>query len=273
MQDVRGASLGQGFALLDAEAVLLVDDRDRDVREVDPLLDQRVRADQDRGARRGVARPLADRAGQQAAGDPELAAQLLDGEEVLLGERLGRRHQRPLVAALDRAKQRIERDRGLPGADVPLEQPLHRRRAGEVAVDVRDRPLLVLGQHERQRRAVALEQPAGIAERGRDLVLALACPAGEAELEQEQLVEGEPPSPLLRLLQRARAVERVQRVGAPRQPFPLLQAGRQRVGLVRNELERPVCESAQTRRRDLLAGRVDRARGRPWRPPRSGRRT
>ena len=34
-------------ALLDAEAVLLVDDRDREVAELDALLDQRVRADDD----------------------------------------------------------------------------------------------------------------------------------------------------------------------------------------------------------------------------------
>ena len=72
--------------------------------------------------------PLADRAGQQAAGDAELAAELLDGEEVLLGERLGRRHQRALVAALDRAQQRVQRDHRLPRADVALEQPLHRHR-------------------------------------------------------------------------------------------------------------------------------------------------
>ena len=39
-------------SLLDAEAVLLVDDRDRELAEVDAFLDQRVRADDDLRARR-----------------------------------------------------------------------------------------------------------------------------------------------------------------------------------------------------------------------------
>src|SRR5207342_2867802 len=95
------------------------------------------------------------------------------------------------------------------------------------------------------------------AERRRDLVLALARAAGEAELEQEQLVEREPASPLLRLLQRPGTVERVEGVGAARQALPLFQRRRQRVRLVRNELERSVCQRAQARRRDLLAGRID----------------
>ena len=47
MQDVRRAALGERPALLDAEAVLLVDDRDGEVGELDILLDQRVRADDD----------------------------------------------------------------------------------------------------------------------------------------------------------------------------------------------------------------------------------
>ena len=83
--------------------------------------------------------------------DAELAAELLDREEVLLGERLRRRHQRALVAALDRAQERVERDDRLPRPDVALEQPLHRHRAREVAVDLGDRLLLVLGELERQR--------------------------------------------------------------------------------------------------------------------------
>ncbi len=217
-----------------------------------------MRADQNRRACGGVTCPLAGRAGQQTAGDPELAAQLLDGQEVLLGERLGRGHQRALVAALDPTQERVQRDRRLPRPHVALEQPLHRRRPREVAVEVGDRPLLVLGELERQRGPVALEQLSGLSERGRDLVFALARPPCDAELEQEQLVEREPASPLLRLLERFRAMERVQRVGTARQPFPLFQRRRERVGLVRNELEGAVGKGAESWRRDLLAGRVDR---------------
>ena len=47
VQDVRRAALRQRAPLLDAEAVLLVDDGDRELGQVDALLDQRVRADHD----------------------------------------------------------------------------------------------------------------------------------------------------------------------------------------------------------------------------------
>ena len=47
MEDVWRAPLDERPALLDSEAVLLVDDRDRELSELDPLLDQRVRADDD----------------------------------------------------------------------------------------------------------------------------------------------------------------------------------------------------------------------------------
>ena len=90
-----------------------------------------------------------------------VGAQRLEREEVLLGQRLGRRHQRSLAPALDRAQERVERDHRLAGADVALQQALHRHRPGEIGVDLLDRALLVLGQRERQRRAVALDQLAG----------------------------------------------------------------------------------------------------------------
>ena len=126
MQHVRHATLRERLALLDAEAVLLVDDGDGEVAQLDALLDERVRADDDVGADGGVALALRRRARQQRARDAELEAEVGDGEEVLLGERLGRRHQRALASVLDRAQQRVQRDDGLAGADVALQQPLHR---------------------------------------------------------------------------------------------------------------------------------------------------
>ena len=169
-----------------------------------------------------------DRAGEERAADAELHADPLDREEVLLGERLGRRHQRALPPGLDRAQERVERDDRLARADVALEQPLHRRRPGEVGVDLGDRLLLVLGQLERERRAVAARsaRPA----RGSAAAtcsLALGRPARERELEHEQLVEGEPLPPLLRLLERARLVDRDERVapGAAVRAAPSAVAG------------------------------------------------
>ena len=130
---------GERLALLDAEAVLLVDDGDGELAQVDALLDERMRADDD--LRVDVA---LDRAREERRAHAERRAQRLDREEVLLGERLGGRHQRAAVAALDRAQQRVERDHGLARAHVALQQPLHRRAAGEVVVELGDRALLVL---------------------------------------------------------------------------------------------------------------------------------
>ena len=144
-------------ALLDAEAVLLVDHREAELGELGVAVEQRVRADEDvdlvaREALRDAAalgrgravgeqldahRPVAE---QRALGaDREPFEHLHRAEVVLLGEHLGRRHERTLVAALHRDEQRGERDHGLARADVALQQPVHRRRAGHVVRDLGDR--------------------------------------------------------------------------------------------------------------------------------------
>ena len=156
-------------ALVDAEAVLLVHDRDREPVELDRLLDQRVRADQQFEL---PARQLAEQVGAAAGGRRagqqrrlhELARhQLLQRREVLLGERLGRRHQRGLGARLDRAQHRVERDNGLAGADLAHQQPLHRAVRRDVGVELGHRAALVAGGRERQR----IGEPAGGQSAGR----------------------------------------------------------------------------------------------------------
>ena len=154
------------------------------------------------------ARLLRRRAREQRARDAELGADALDREEVLLGERLGRRHQRALAAVLDRAQDRVERDDRLAGADVALQEPLHRHRALEVGVDLAHGLLLVRRQRERQRLPVARDQLAGRAERRRERALALGRAARDPDLEQQQLLEGEPRAADLRLALGLRAVDR-----------------------------------------------------------------
>ena len=83
-----------------------------------------MRADEHVGGRRCVSFAFRGRAREQRAGDPELAADRLDRQEVLLGKRLGRGHQRALSPVLDCAKQRVERDHGLSGANVALQEPM-----------------------------------------------------------------------------------------------------------------------------------------------------
>ena len=137
-------------ALAHAEAVLLVDDADGEPRELDVGLDQGVGADDQRRARPVASRSSVSRrraggrrAGQQRERDRPRRRAALEGRGVLLGERLGRRHQRGLVARLERAQHRVEGDHGLARADLAHQQPLHRLARREVGVDLVERVALV----------------------------------------------------------------------------------------------------------------------------------
>ena len=106
--------------LPNAEAVLLVDDRDpraganctaSSISAWVPTISDSspVASLPSRSARR---RPGVDPVSSPSGTtDPGISA--LDRREVLLGERLGRCHQRALVAVLDRPQQRVQRDHGL----------------------------------------------------------------------------------------------------------------------------------------------------------------
>ena len=131
---------------------------------------------------------------------------------VLLGEHLGRRHQRALVPALHGGQQRGDGDDGLARADVALQQPVHRVGGGEVGVDLGDHPLLGGGEREAERGVEALHQLAV------DLVaqpdgVALHRPLAhdEHELHAQQLVERQPPPGLLLVGDRVRQVDVLER--------------------------------------------------------------
>ena len=138
-------------------------------------------------------------------------------------------------------------------------------------VDLGDRALLRVGEREREHLAVALQELARGGQRLGDELLALGRAAGERELEDEQLVEGEPPAAHLRLLGRARPVQRDERVGAERQPLGDREPRRQRRRL------RPAPARAPHRRaRAAASARAPRwpgrrVRSRPSRSPRRGR--
>ena len=71
---------------------------------------------------------------------------------MLQRKHLGRRHQRALPAGLDRTDERGERNGSLTGADVALEQALHRLIRVEVALNRLEGSRLGTGQLEGQRR-------------------------------------------------------------------------------------------------------------------------
>ena len=70
---------------------------------------------------------------------------------MLLGQHLGRGHQGALVTTLHRGEQGRHGDDGLAGADVSLQEAVHRVRRGEVGLDLTDRPGLRRGERIRER--------------------------------------------------------------------------------------------------------------------------
>ena len=176
-------------------------DGDLDVAGRDQLADVRVLA-------------LGEAAREERHPDTECREDALDREKVLLGERLGRGHERALAPGLDRPQQRIYRDCRLSGADVTLQQPLHRRGAGQVGVDLHDGVLLRTGEREWQRGSVPIDEISRRQQRLGHERLTFRSTAAQRELEREQLVEREPLTPELRLDERARTMQGHKRVGS-----------------------------------------------------------
>ena len=277
-EGTRGRTLlAQRGALVDAEAVLLVDDDHPQRRELDRLGDEGVRPDQDvdrsggelvdePGARRGgrPAREQFDRhrtgpAEAPAVGNVEPGEQRPGGEVVLLGEDLGRDHEGALEAALDRVEQRRQGDDRLARPDVALQQPVHRLRRGEVVPDLADHAGLRRRELERERGEEALDEAdpapgrldvvgdaAGVRGRG-------ALAHDEGDLDPEQLVESEPAPGENGLFHRLGLVDGTERRGAAHQP------GRGPPGLVERvgELARPL------ERLRHVPGELDRGDPRP----------
>src|SRR5439155_711547 len=119
-------------ALQYAEPMLLVDDGQSELLEANVALHERVRADDqvDR-ARVDFGELLATGGGGRRSGELRHAEarrlqQAGDVKKMLLGEDLGGRHEGDLQSVLHRHERREQRDDGLAGADVPLQQAGHR---------------------------------------------------------------------------------------------------------------------------------------------------
>ena len=250
-QDVRRACAAglrlELAALLDAEPVLLVDDDDAERGERDPLLDQRVRPDDDRrhartrrarasgGLAAAVSEPVSSSTGIAASSRSDVERPV-----VLPGEEVRRREERALEPGPRRRRERVGRDRRLARADVALEQPEHRRRAGEVGADVARSPSswsavsatsrssFRAERARRGRRAASASSGVVDGDRPGRVAPALPPPADHAELEREQLVEREPPQRGVAALERRRVVgllERRRRSGRGPRPRGSVAAG------------------------------------------------
>ncbi len=178
--------------------MLLVDHREPEAAERDLLLDQGVGPDDDRRHPGPQARmDLLLFAGREAAHQQlgrhtQRREQPREGARVLLGQHLGRRHERGLEVVLGGQQHREQRHHRLAAAHVALEQPMHAHRRRHVGDDFLDGALLGAGQLEGERLAqlggeVALH---GEADAGTGLP-GQPARAGQHQLEQHQLLEGE----------------------------------------------------------------------------------
>jgi hypothetical protein len=130
----------------------------------------------------------------QAAGEPGHfdAQRFQPGGELavmLLGEDFGRRHQRRLVAGLDRVQHGQRGDHGLAAADVALQQALHRMRLAEVGGDLAPGALLRAGQANGSDASSASVSFAVGASRRRAARAAGEVGAAQADLLRQQFVE------------------------------------------------------------------------------------
>ncbi len=189
---------GQLVALQDAEAVLLVDHGEPEAVEAKTLLDQGVGAHRDlrlAGSQpldhRGALLPLEGRREERrlVGASREEAA---EGQEVLLREDLGGRHEGGLVSVLEGDDHGEKGDHRLPRAHVALDQPVHGMRGSHVVGDLAEDALLRAGQVEGQDALHRLAH-AGADVEGDPLPRAAqaATPESQTELEEEELLEDE----------------------------------------------------------------------------------
>ena len=154
-------------ALADAEPVLLVDHRQAQIAERHPVLEQSVRAHRERASTGGQplqCRPALRRRGPCRSAAPRRmpsgAKRRRKRRRVLPCQHLGRHHQCRLGAGLGRLQHGCQRHQRLAAADIALQQPQHRRRCGQLAVDLGDGPALAVGEREGQGRQQPVTQAA-----------------------------------------------------------------------------------------------------------------
>ena len=170
----------------------------------------------------------------------EVAEHRGDGAVVLRGEHLGGRQQRRLPPGIHRGEHGAQGDHGLARPDLALQQPVHRHVAGHLGRDGGADVGLPRGEGERQPRVERLEQPTRPhrARRGR-LPGCRAPPLRERHLEDERLLEAQPPLGRLDLGHRLGGVDAAQGFGARHQLSPGSHVSRQRVGHVVEHVEHP----------------------------------
>ena len=238
VEDVRAAPLDERGALRDAEAVLLVDDGDGEVAEVDLLLDEGVRPDDDLRVARRDELPDQRRAPSRAS---ELVSSVTRTPSGAHSSSIVRKccSASVSVGAMSAPwRPTSTARRSACSATTVFPDPTSPWRSRcigigpvEVGVDLGHRALLVRRERERERGAIARDELARLAERLGGRALARGRRAQEREPEDEELVEREPRPPDLGLGERPRAMHDGERVRADREALGREQrrrAGRRR---------------------------------------------
>ena len=109
----------------------------------------------------------------------------------MLREDLRRCHEGGLAAGLDREQDGTHGDEGFSGADVPLQEPVHRAIELEVGADLADRAPLGPGEWEGEAVGELFEQLAGTAVSCPGERLLVLSALGDIELQGEEFFESE----------------------------------------------------------------------------------
>ena len=177
--------------------MLLVDHGEREVLEVDPLLEERVGADQDidlaGGQRRQRSFSRAPRIPPREQGEGDAAALQQSAERigVLVGQQLGRHHQSGLRAGLHRDQHGKQRHHGLAAADVALEEAEHAAFLREVLDDLGGSGALAFGQSEGEGGLHRAAEPAVAGDGATAPASGGAAHQRQRQLVRQQLVVGE----------------------------------------------------------------------------------
>ena len=196
MRSPAAVFFDQSAPLLDPEALLLVDDRQRQARNPRAFLKQRVRADDDAGfalhnsrlRRPPNARRL--RAGENLAAATERRQQSGKGLQVLRREYLRRRHQRGGEARFRRRRASQKSDDGFAAADIAVQQAAHLAPARQIGEYLVARARLSRRQSEWQRR-LNLVRPRPARDNRRRAGARAFLP--HRHLRRQRLVESQPP--------------------------------------------------------------------------------
>ncbi len=137
---------------------------------------------------------------------------------MLLGENFGRCHDRCLVAGLHRRAHRQRRHDRLARADVALQQAMHRIGRRHVGADLVPHALLRAGEREAETLAQARDERSSRPHREAPGSRRPRAQDGEPELEQQEVVEGEPAHRALTLGVGGREMRLPHRLRQRRQP-------------------------------------------------------